>query len=160
VTASRRTSTPQNRRETGREGMVPGGEAHRFKPGQSGNPGGRPKTGALSQACRAVLEKTVPGDRERRTYAQAIAERLADLAMRGHLTAAREIGDRAEGRVGLSDVAKSSEPALEDTPLGHPGAGSPAESKTQPEREGEEPRSREVNHRSDLRPSRADERLT
>jgi hypothetical protein len=91
------SAAPENRRRTG-EGAVRGGEKHRFKPGQSGNPGGRPKTGALTRAFRAVLEQPVPGDRQKRTYAQAIAERLVDLAMRGHLQAVRELGDRAEGR--------------------------------------------------------------
>jgi Family of unknown function (DUF5681) len=80
------TTTALLRRRTGGgtgEGAVRGGEAHRFKPGQSGNPGGRPKTGALTRAFRAVLEQPVPGDRRKRSYAQAIAERIVDFAMRG-----------------------------------------------------------------------------
>jgi hypothetical protein len=150
VSASRKPNaagTPQNRRETGRKVTIPGGESHRFKPGHGGNPGGRPKMGALAQACRAVLEQLVPGDRQKRTYGQAIAERMADLALRGHLGAVRELGDRAEGRVGLSDVAKSSESVLEDAPLGLPGADSDAERSTEAERERHEPQSREVNNR-------------
>lgn len=91
------SSAPENRRRTG-EGAVRGGEAHRFKPGQSGNPRGRPKTGALTRAFRALLEQPIPGDRQKRTYAQAIAERLAELAVKGYLPAVRELGDRAEGR--------------------------------------------------------------
>jgi hypothetical protein len=44
---------PENRRKTGES--VPGGEATRWKPGQSGNPGGRPKTADLSHACRELI---------------------------------------------------------------------------------------------------------
>jgi hypothetical protein len=146
VSASRKlngAATPQNRHETGKA-VVPGGEVHRWKPGQSGNPGGRPKTGALARACRAVLEQLVPGDRQKRNYCQAIAERMADLALRGHLGAVGELGDRAEGRVGLSDVAKSLEPVLDDAALGPPGADSDSESSTEAEVKGEEPQSREV----------------
>jgi len=54
--------------------------------------------GALAQACRAILEKPVPGDPKNRTYAQAIAERLAELALKGHSSSIRELADRAEGR--------------------------------------------------------------
>lgn len=106
---------PENRRGTGVP-VVPGGEAYRFKPGQSGNPAGRPKTGALTRAFRALLEQPVPGDRRKRTYAQAIAERLAELAVKGYLPAVRELGDRAEGRAGL---APSIDKSLEEFAVGH-----------------------------------------
>ena len=49
--------TPENRRKTGGDNPVSGNEATRWKPGQSGNPGGRPKTAPLSQACREVLAR-------------------------------------------------------------------------------------------------------
>lgn len=117
MTASRRTLTPQNRRETGHDGAIPGGEAHRFKPGESGNPGGRPRTGALARACRAMLERPVPGDRQGRTYAQQIAERLADLALKGHTPSIRELADRAEGRAGQSLEIETRRTDLEDAPL-------------------------------------------
>src|ERR1700676_2573870 len=61
-------SSIENRRETG-IGAVPGGAAHRWRPGQSGNPSGRPRMGALAHACRTVLEQLVPGDQKGRTYA-------------------------------------------------------------------------------------------
>jgi len=88
------TRTPENRRETG----VPGGEATRWKPGQSGNRGDRPKSAPLSQACREVLALPVPEDPEGRTYAQKIAVTLAEKAAGGDIRAAQELGDRAEGR--------------------------------------------------------------
>jgi hypothetical protein len=88
--------SPENRRKT--EGSVRNSEATRWKPGQSGNPGGRPKTAPLSQACRELLAAPVPDDAKRRTYAEAIAESLAEKALEGDIRAAQELGDRAEGR--------------------------------------------------------------
>lgn len=93
--------TPANRPKTG-EFSIQGAEAYRWRKGQSGNPSGRPRMGALAKACRHVLEQPIPGDEAGRTYAQAIAERLAELAIKGHLGAARELADRAEGRAGQS----------------------------------------------------------
>jgi hypothetical protein len=90
------SSPPENRRKTGKQ--VPGSEATRFQPGRSGNPGGRPKTAPLSQACRELLAVPVPDDPDGRTYAEAIAQKLAQKAIEGDIRAAQEIADRAEGR--------------------------------------------------------------
>jgi hypothetical protein len=73
-------------------------EATRWKPGQSGNPGGRPKRTPLIDAFREVLSKPVPGDMRGRTYAQAISEKLATKAVEGDIRAAQELADRAEGK--------------------------------------------------------------
>lgn len=74
------------------------GKVTQFKKGQSGNPGGRPKVAVFAQAARAVLGKLVPGDPEGRTYAEAIAQVLADKALSGDIRAARELVERAEGK--------------------------------------------------------------
>jgi hypothetical protein len=74
------------------------GRATQFKKGQSGNPGGRPKIAPFSQAVRELLVRPVPGDREGRTYAQVIAQVLADNAISGDIRAAQELADRAEGK--------------------------------------------------------------
>jgi hypothetical protein len=71
---------------------------HRWQPGQSGNPGGRPKRTPLADACRDVLALPVPGDSEGRTYAQKIAATLAEKAVDGDIRAAQELADRAEGK--------------------------------------------------------------
>jgi Family of unknown function (DUF5681) len=89
-------NSAENRRKTGTP--IPGSEATRFKPGQSGNPGGRPKMAALSRACRELLAVPLPDDPQGRTYAEAIAEALARKALAGDIRAAQELGDRAEGR--------------------------------------------------------------
>ena len=52
----------------------------------------------LSQACRELLAAQVPDDPEGRTYAEAIAKRLAEKALAGDIRAAQEIADRAEGK--------------------------------------------------------------
>jgi len=90
-------TSPENRRKTG-EGNLARGETHRWKPGQSGNPGGRPRTAKLSEACRAKLGVLVPDDAEGRTYAEAIAEKLVQLDLKGDFRAAQELADRGEGR--------------------------------------------------------------
>jgi uncharacterized protein DUF5681 len=87
--------TPENRQKTGKQSP---GEATRFQPGQSGNPGGRPKTAPLSQACREILAQPVPDDAKGRTYAEAIAETLAKNALKGDIRAAQELADRSEGK--------------------------------------------------------------
>ena len=69
-----------------------------WKPGQSGNPGGRPKMAPLAHACRELLAKPVPSDPKGRTYADVIAQMLADKALAGDIRAAQELADRAEGR--------------------------------------------------------------
>lgn len=69
-----------------------------WKPGQSGNPGGRPKTAALSRASRELLAEPFPGDPQGRTFAQVIARTLGEKAVAGDIRAAQELADRAEGR--------------------------------------------------------------
>ena len=94
---------PQNRLKTGkgtgrssRSGTVPPVK-FRFKPGQSGNPGGRPKTKLISQAYQELLEEL--DTKKRRTIAQEIAKRIIQKALVGDLAAAKEATDRTEGRV-------------------------------------------------------------
>jgi hypothetical protein len=69
-----------------------------FKPGQSGNPAGRPKSITLSDALRLELAKVFPGDTQERTFAEVIAQRLVRSAAQGNILAAKEIADRTEGR--------------------------------------------------------------
>lgn len=69
-----------------------------FKPGQSGNPAGRPKSITLSEAFRRQLSQPMPDDPEGRTFAEVIAERMCVAASNGDVSAAREIADRVEGK--------------------------------------------------------------
>ena len=102
VYTQRNKSLPENRRKTGEANLERGAQT-RFKPGQSGNPGGRPRTAKISEACRTKLASLIPGDVQRRTYAQAIADKLVQLALKGDIRAAQELADRAEGKPGHGD---------------------------------------------------------
>jgi hypothetical protein len=89
----------ENGNKAGKGKCVPNSHVARWRPGQSGNPSGRPRRAAFSEACRDVLAAPVTGDRDGRTYAQAIAWKLAEMARAGDVRAAVELADRAEGRV-------------------------------------------------------------
>ena len=69
-----------------------------FKPGQSGNPKGRPKSVTLSEALRLELAKAHPQGDGEQTYAEAIAAILCQTAAQGNILAAKEIADRTEGK--------------------------------------------------------------
>jgi hypothetical protein len=77
------------------------GTGTRFKKGVSGNPGGRPKSRLLSEALRNRLAEVRPDDPEHRTWAEAIAANLIEIAASkssNAIAAANEVCDRAEGR--------------------------------------------------------------
>jgi|SRR5215472_16337624 len=73
---------PESRRKRG----VPGGEATRFKPGQSGNPGGRPKKKPITKA----LEKIYSDPEE----CMAAARALARKARKGSIAHFQEAANR------------------------------------------------------------------
>jgi hypothetical protein len=56
--------------------------AHRWQPGESGNPTGRPKRKLLTDALTAELQKAVTKDSDR-TKAQAIITRLVNIVLTG-----------------------------------------------------------------------------
>ena len=70
---------------------------NRFKPGESGNPEGRPKLTLLSEALREQLAHVLPGVDDR-TVAEHIARSMISEALKGNVMAAREIADRTEGK--------------------------------------------------------------
>ena len=72
---------------------------HRFQPGVSGNPGGRPKrewtwAGLLEDAVNEMLESK---DGTKIEAKKAIAKRIARMAVEGDIMAQREIMNRMEG---------------------------------------------------------------
>jgi hypothetical protein len=75
------------------------GEATQFKPGQSGNPGGRPKMKPITDAYRAILASENPEEFQPKTGAERIAFEVYQQAKTGRLRHAKEITDRVEGRV-------------------------------------------------------------
>ncbi len=83
------------------------GAGRPWKPGQSGNPGGRPKKKPLTEAYGRILKRRVPAEVVRKlglkghpTYAEMIALSLAREAVKGKVQAAAELADRVEGRIG------------------------------------------------------------
>jgi hypothetical protein len=74
-------------------------EETRWKPGQSGNPGGRPKGKPVTDELRRLMEEQPPNDPDGRSYARLLAQVLLHAALKGKVDAARELLDRVEGRV-------------------------------------------------------------
>ena len=66
------------------------GAATRFQPGQSGNPGGRPK-GMAAIAHKVMAEAVAEGDM---TRAEALVRKLFELAMEGNVQAIKLLLDR------------------------------------------------------------------
>lgn len=90
---------PENRARNGRFKLGHSiGRATRFKPGTCPNPGGRPRTAELSKACREILAERCESDKKGRTWAERIAYELVKQAIKGSVSAAAELADRAEGR--------------------------------------------------------------
>jgi hypothetical protein len=69
-----------------------------FKPGESGNPSGRPSCVVLSAAVRASLAELVPNDPDARTYAKKIVDKVRELAVDGNMGAIEFLADRSEGK--------------------------------------------------------------
>lgn len=64
---------------------------YQFKPGQSGNPGGRPKKKPVTEAYERIISDP--------KVALAIAQGIIRAARKGNVRAAAEIADRVEGKV-------------------------------------------------------------
>lgn len=87
-----------NGKQTQKNKFPPGNKVgNRFKPGESGNPKGRPKLTKLSIALREKLAEANP-DAPEQTIAEQIADALIKEAKSGDVSAIREIGDRTEGK--------------------------------------------------------------
>jgi len=78
---------------------------YRFKPGHSGNPGGRPKKRPISDRYEACAEEPLPDDlrrimklRKGATWGDAVAISQYRAALKGKPDAAREIREGIEGK--------------------------------------------------------------
>lgn len=101
---------PPENRGRNRGGLPP--VETRWKKGQSGNPGGRPKKKPITEAYEAMARTNVPTEVlealqragfKGRTWAEAWAFGLAVKAARGDVPAAKEITDRVEGKPPTSE---------------------------------------------------------
>jgi hypothetical protein len=95
------------------------GNIWRFPPGESPNPGGRPKV--LVQAYLEVLGYVDVDDMER-TQALAIAETMCQRALAGDVAAAREIRLATEGQRLSVDLTVLSDAQLDALAAGVPPA--------------------------------------
>ena len=66
-----------------------------FKPGQSGNPGGRPKGRSITAQINKLIERGYKG----KDVAEMLAKRALDLALAGDITFWREFVERHEGKI-------------------------------------------------------------
>jgi len=79
--------------------MIP----HQFKPGQSGNPGGRPaRRPMLEELWKSPQEKD-SRSKQGQTYLQGIIDEWIRRAMASSDTLLKEILDRIDGRVGTEE---------------------------------------------------------
>jgi hypothetical protein len=85
---------------------------HQFKPGQSGNPGGRPKKQPITDYLIDQLDQPIPEVMKVKlppifvevygteaTFGQVLAFKLVAQGLKGDMQAAKEILDRVEGKV-------------------------------------------------------------
>lgn len=79
-------------------------DGYKFRPGRSGNPGGRPKGQSLTAAIREVLERTNEAGQSLR---ELLAERIVAQAIDGDVAAQKEVLNRLDG--------KATEPAAPDS---------------------------------------------
>ena len=73
-------------------------EATRFKPGESGNPGGRPKDPGITALQIEMLDKKCPYDAKGRTWREYLAEKGLLLAVQKEM-ALEHLKERLEGKV-------------------------------------------------------------
>lgn len=92
-------------------GLVP------FQPGQSGNPGGRPKYASLSKACRDELDKINPANGL--TGAEEVALALVKQAKAGNIWAIRELRQITEGKITAGLFSRITE--IESPDVAHDG---------------------------------------
>lgn len=67
-----------------------------FEKGKSGNPGGRPSVKPWREALELAVNEEDPVTKKRKL--RRIAEAVIDAAMAGDMTAAKEVGDRLDGK--------------------------------------------------------------
>jgi hypothetical protein len=73
--------------------------ATRWKPGQSGNPKGRPRNDSMTDLLRNLTNAPCLTDAEMRSYAELLARTLVHQGLKGNLGAIKEIFNRLVGRV-------------------------------------------------------------
>jgi len=73
-----------------------------FEPGKSGNPKGRPRRKPLTDDLLARIHAVHPNDPQGRTILQILNASLIASAIKGSVSAQRELRDRLEGKVPMT----------------------------------------------------------
>ena len=96
--SAEKNSAPLHNSGRASDGKFKPGHPYRFKPGQSGNPKGRPKNVRfLTERLRSQMLRRYPDDRQRRTYGDIMVDKLAWSAVQGDSSSVRQVFDRLEG---------------------------------------------------------------
>jgi len=80
---------PDRSEQRQNSGQFSKGNPHRFQPGESGNPGGRPKNDLAAEIARAAFEKDP----------LAVIEAMHEALREGNAKVFAALGDRGYGRV-------------------------------------------------------------
>lgn len=80
-----------------------------WQAGESGNPGGRPKSKEWTEAIRRAVHTIPEDDPHRRKRLELLAEALVLKAQSGDVSALQEVGNRLEGKVPQALIGDSDE---------------------------------------------------
>ncbi len=88
------------------------GLAPPWQPGESGNPGGRPRK-ILVVEYRKKLREVDPDDPEGRTFGAIVAAKTVQLAAKGDVAAIRELRESCDGKAHQSvEIGETRRPAI------------------------------------------------
>jgi len=94
IEESKAAKAPENKNKTGKKRTLPeAAKPFQFKPGQSGNPGGRPKGDQFKQLAQEVIEKMGPQE-----WAAAL-EGFRKQLFKGNAYAFNVLSDRGYGKL-------------------------------------------------------------
>jgi hypothetical protein len=96
------------------KGLIP------WKPGQSGNPSGRPRMQPISDRYAHIAEEKLPENIRKKlklgpgaTYGDAIALRTFQAALEGDIAATREVREAIEGKAAIRVTEERESPQFD-----------------------------------------------
>jgi hypothetical protein len=92
-----------DRAPTAKPDKAPWLKEHRWKPGQSGNPNGRPRRKPITEMYLKMLDEKAPFDPKGRTFRELMCLGQMKAAIQGKPEAMKEITNRLEGAVGRGE---------------------------------------------------------
>ena len=70
-----------------------------WRPGESGNPKGRPpRHECITSLLKEAMDKKCPSDKQKRTWAEVLTEKLLKMARSGDIAALRMIYEYVDGK--------------------------------------------------------------